>query len=365
MKKTLLLSTAIVAFAGMAVADVALTGRAEMGILGGSDEDNADFFTDIDVTFTMSGETDGGLSFGASVDLDEGGDGSAASDDNTDDGGATIFISGGFGKLTMGDTDGALDWALTDAGDNNNGGSLGDDETEHAGYLGAYLDGAYDGQIARYEYSFGDFGVAISAETDDSDDDGDDDGERDAGYALGFKYDTDLGGVGLSLGIGYQYVAGGYTLEFGRFDEIAGDNNGDLETPALGDTDAIGLSISADFNNGLVAGLTYNNWDVDDDDGVEADIQHVGVGIGYTTGALTLHANYGVFELTDVADLDDGDGTIDGFGLSAAYDLGGGAVVHAGYGSSSYDFDDDLAAAVGVDDDGNGSTYTFGLGLSF
>ncbi len=357
MKKTLLLSTAIVAFAGMAVADVALTGRAEMGILGGSDEDNADFFTDIDVTFTMSGETDGGLSFGASVDLDEGGDGSAASDDNTDDGGATMFISGGFGTLTMGDTDGALDWALTDAGNNGNGGSLADDETEHAGYLGAYLDGAYDGQIARYDYSFGDFGVAISAETDDSDDDGDDEGERDTGYALGFKYDTDLGGAALSLGIGYQFAAGGYTIDLGSYDDT-----GDLEA-VLGDTDAIGVSISAAFTNGLTAGMTYNNWDVNDDDGLEADIQHVGVGVGYTTGALTLHANYGVFEIDDLGDI--GDATVDGYGLSVAYDLGGGAVVHLGYGNSSYDLDDDLATALGRDDDDSSSTYSFGLGLSF
>ncbi|WP_224825035.1 porin [Cognatishimia sp. MH4019] len=357
MKKTLLLSTALVAFAGMAVADVALTGRAEMGIEGGSDENNADFFTDIDVTFTMSGETDGGLSFGASVDLDEGGDGSAASDDNTDDGGATIFISGGFGTLTMGDTDGALDWALVDAGNNGNGGSLDDDETTHAGYLGAYLDGAYDGQIARYDYSFGDFGVAISAETDDSDDDGDDDGERDTGYALGFKYDTDLGGAALSLGIGYQFAAGGYEIDLGSYDDT-----GDLEA-TLGDTDAIGVSISAAFTNGLTAGMTYNSWDVDDDDGLEADIQHVGVGVGYTTGALTLHANYGVFEIDDLGDI--GDATVEGYGLSVAYDLGGGAVVHLGYGNSSYDLDDDLATSLGRDDDDESSTYSFGLGLSF
>ncbi|MEL7211037.1 MAG: porin [Pseudomonadota bacterium] len=361
MKKTLLLSTALVAFGGMAVADVALTGRAEMGIEGGSDENNADFFTDIDVTFTMSGETDGGLSFGASVDLDEGGDGSPASDDNTDDGGATIFISGGFGTLTMGDTDGALDWALVDAGNNGNGGSLDDDETTHAGYLGAYLDGAYDGQIARYDYSFGDFGVAISAETDDSDDDGDDDGERDTGYAIGFKYDTDLGGAALSLGIGYQYADGGYNLKFEQFDD--GQVIDTAVVGGLGDTDAVGVSISAAFTNGLTAGMTYNSWDVSDDDGAEADIQHVGVGIGYTTGALTLHANYGVFEIDDLADI--GDATIDGYGLSVAYDLGGGAVVHLGYGNSSYDLDDDLAAATGLDDDGDGSTYSFGLGLSF
>ena len=65
MKKVLLASTALVASAGIAAADVSLSGSAELGII---DDDTAtQFHTDIDVTFTMSGETDGGLTFGASV----------------------------------------------------------------------------------------------------------------------------------------------------------------------------------------------------------------------------------------------------------------------------------------------------------
>ncbi|WP_298262238.1 porin, partial [uncultured Litoreibacter sp.] len=80
MKKILIASTALVSTAGIAAADVALSGRAEMGIFqqntafsGGAVGSDMQFFTDIDVTFTMSGETDNGLTFGASVDLDEGG----------------------------------------------------------------------------------------------------------------------------------------------------------------------------------------------------------------------------------------------------------------------------------------------------
>lgn len=341
MKKTLLLSTALVAFAGMAAADIALSGRAEMGVFGSSaDDDDLDFFTDVDVTFTMSGETDGGLSFGASIDLDEVGSAESveltddddniipnpaivdgATNNNDDDGGATFFISGGFGTLTMGDTDGALDWALTDAGNIKNGGSIADDETEHAGYFGAYHDGVYDNQIARYDYSFGDFGVAISAEMDDSDTDDD----RDTGYAIGVNYSADLGGTVLNAGLGYQQVD-------------LGADDGDSE-------EIIGVSLGADFAMGLSAGLTY----VDGDVLGQEDSSHIGVGIGYTTGALTLHANYGQF------DFDEADIQPSGFGLSAAYDLGGGAVLHAGYGSSDFDVDD-------VDDV---DTYSFGLGLSF
>ncbi len=310
MKKVLFASTALVAFSGAAVADVALSGRAEMGIFD-NDVESAQFFTDIDVTFTMSGETDGGLTFGASVDLDEGGDSAAAVADNTDDGGATIFIAGSFGTITMGDTDGALDWALTEAGNVGNPGSINDDETSHDGYVGSYLDGGSDGQILRWDYSFGDFGVAASIEEDNG-------GDGEIGYAIGLRYSLDLGGTTVALGIGHQ--------------EAASLTAGDQDS-------ATGVSASATLANGLSIGVVYADWDSAAVDGADSNF---GIGVGYSTGALSLHANYGE------VDTNDGSADTDGFGLAAAYDLGGGAVVHLGYRN------DDTA-----------DTYSLGLGLSF
>ena len=299
MKKLLIASTALVAFGGAAAADVALSGRAEMGIFGSTAGGKAQFFTDIDVTFTMSGETDNGLTFGASVDLDEGGAVSNATQNNADDGGATIFISGGFGTVTMGDTDGALDWALTEAGNVGNPGSLADDETSHAGYLGAYLDGGAgngDGQILRWDYTSGAFGVAVSLE----DDNGSNVANTGIGYAIGFKYSLDLSGTTVNFGIGHQKAA---------------DNVG-----VVADAKATGVSAAASFANGLSAGATYTNMSNMVND------KHYSLGMGYTTGAISVHANYGKFT---------GQGAnpdTKGYGLAAAYDLGGGAVVHAGYG---------------------------------
>ncbi len=310
MKKVLFASTALVAFSGAAVADVALSGRAEMGIFD-NDVESAQFFTDIDVSFTMSGETDGGLTFGASVDLDEGGDGAAAVADNTDDGGATIFIAGSFGTITMGDTDGALDWALTEAGNVGTPGSINDDETSHDGYVGSYLDGGSDGQILRWDYSFGDFGVAASIEEDNG-------GDGEIGYAIGLRYSLDLGGTTVALGIGHQ--------------EAASLTAGDQDS-------ATGVSASATLANGLSIGVVYADWDSAAVDGADSNF---GIGVGYSTGALSLHANYGE------VDTNDGSADTDGFGLAAAYDLGGGAVVHLGYRN------DDTA-----------DTYSLGLGLSF
>lgn len=322
MKKILLTTTALVAFAGAASADVAISGYAEMGIAGGSGVETQ-FHQDIDVTFSMTGETDSGLSFGASVDLDE----TAAGTNNSDDNGTTVFISGGFGTLTMGDTDGAADWALTEAGNVGNPGSLADDETGHSGYLGSYFDGAYDGQIVRYDNTFGDFGVAVSLEMDDSV------GGNSNGYALGLKYNLDLSGTTVALGLGYQSAtstAAGYSL--------AGVTVGSGV-----DIDGIALSAAATFDNGLSAGLVYTSFDIGGLDG-----NHIGLGLGYTTGALSLHANYGQYDV-DFA------GKQSGYGLAVGYDLGGGASVLAAYGHS----DNNYTSAV------SSNTFSAGLALSF
>jgi outer membrane protein OmpU len=348
MKKILIASTALISTAGLAAAEVALSGRAEMGIFqqnaafGGGNAGNIQFFQDIDVTFTMSGETDNGLTFGASVDLDEadgsgsfaGGNtlgASGATGNNADDGGATIFISGAFGTVTMGDTDGALDWAMTEAGNVGNPGSLADDETTHAGYLGAYLDGGVagsgDGQILRWDYTSGAFGVAVSLE----DDNGSTAASTNIGYAIGFKYSLDLSGTTVNFGLGYQKAADDATGALAP-----------LGNPV--DAKATGVSVSANFANGLSAGVTYTDMKN------MANDKHYSLGLGYTTGAISVHANYGKF--TDNAAIAGG-ADVKGYGLAAAYDLGGGAVVHFGYGSSK--------PTGGV----TAKSMSLGLGLSF
>ena len=305
MKKVLFASTALVAFSGAAVADVALSGRAEMGLFGSTTAD-VQFFTDIDVTFTMTGETDNGLSFGASVDLDEGGAGAPAVADNADDGGIAIFVRGDFGTVTLGDTDGALDWALTEAGNVGNPGSIADDETSHAGYLGSYGDGSGDGQILRYDFSAGDFGVAVSVEGSDT---AASPTGNDYGFAIGLKYNLDLGGTTVALGVGYQTT--------------------------VDDQDIVGVSATAKLDNGFSVGIQYSDWSD------SANDSHIGLGVGYSTGPISLHANYGRLDTA-------AGGEVDGFGVAAAYDLGGGAVAHFGYRN-----DDAVTSA------------SIGLGLSF
>lgn len=303
MKKVLFATTALVASAGFAAAEVSLSGSAEIGIFDNGTSD-AQFHSDMDVKFSLSGETDNGLTFGATIDLDEVGDdddvaGVPAGDPIAAAGVGeehSVFISGGFGTVTMGDTDGALDWAMQEV--NLVGGSIQDDETIHAGFnANSGLDGSNDGQVLRYDYSFGAFAVAASVELDDA-------GTTDDVYAIGFKYDADLGGIALGFGLGYQ--DGGAT--FG---------------------DITGVSVDADFGNGFVAGLNYSDFSTGND--------HLGLGVGYTMDALSIGVNYGEF-----------DTGADGFGIAVNYDLGG-AVVQFGYGDSS----------TGID------TYSLGIAMSF
>lgn len=326
MKKVLFATTALVAFAGAASAEIAISGSAEMGFVGGGDavtnpgfanggaastaRGDLEFHNDVTLSIKATGETDTGLSFGASFDFSkvEGDANGNVSIDNE-----AAFISGAFGTLTMGEIDSAIDWAIVETV--GNPGSIGDDETIHAGYMGAFADGTYDNQHLRYDYTMGAFGFAISAELDDS--------SNDAGYAVGVKYNTTFGSTAVGLGLGYQSVEVG-----------------------AADLDIIAVAANADFGNGFVAGIMYSDWD---SSVAGADMDHTQLSMGYTTGAFSIGANYGVWDTAA--------GDIEGFGVAAAYDLGGGLSVHAGYGDSKWD------AAFGSD--AGQETYSLGVSMAF
>lgn len=324
MKKVLFATTALVAFAGVAAADVTVTGSAEMGIAGASlnnvntnngantYRDTTVFFQSVDVRFSMSGTADNGLSFGAIIDLDDlvdtGADPVDVAGDFAD---FTVFIRGDFGTLTMGDTDGALDWAMQEVNFGSPG-SIADNETAHAGYNGnSGLDGFldFDGQVLRYDYTIGDFGFAVSAEKGDGLDESDD-----VLFGLGFRYGFDFGGGSAGIGLGYQ------TIEDANL--AAGDQG----------TDVLGLSLSVQLDSGFSAAFNYS--DIDGTGTLAArDGEHMAIGASYTFDAITVHVNYGEYDWAVGSGVADSDG----YGLAASYDLGGGLTAHLGYGRSSID----------------------------
>lgn len=98
MKKLLLATTALVASAGVAAADVTVGGDGRMGLV--YDGSDWEFTNRVRVSFTLSGETDTGLAFGGSIRADNAGDGASGV-------GGNIYIKGEFGTLWMGDVDSA------------------------------------------------------------------------------------------------------------------------------------------------------------------------------------------------------------------------------------------------------------------
>ncbi|MDA7425160.1 porin [Thalassococcus lentus] len=317
MKNILFATTALVATAGVASADIAISGSGEIGIFGGDGIDTQ-FHTDVDVTFAMTGEADNGLTFGASVDLDEGGAGAAAVANDADDGGASFFVAYGNARLDMGDTDGAFDAVIAETA--LAGGSINDAHTGHAGWghaaginLNNGMDGSAftggDGQIARFSYSFEGFTGHISAEQSLN-------GAFDTIWGVGIRYSADISNATVGVGLGYQ-----------------SQNNV---------FDLWGLSLDTTFDNGLSAAVSYSKLSFNGG----GEVEHTAIGFGYTMNALAIGINYGEYN-TDFG------WDSNGFGIAMSYDLGGGLTAQAGYGSS----DDQIL--------GSSDSWSLGLAMSF
>jgi outer membrane protein OmpU len=351
MKKVLLATTALIGFAGAASAEIKLDGYAEIGVDGGNNVFKTQFNNDFYFNLNFSSESDSGLAFGGKVRIiDTNGTGTVNGTPGFDK--EAFWVSGSFGKVTLGDTPGALSWAVPNvlygtATAIYSGTSIADDHSTHAGaYWNTGMDGLYgpggsNGQIARYEYSFGDFGVAGSVEMDNR--------STTPTYThqnpvvgIGAKWSGDLSGTAVRAGIGYQ-------------------SNGSANTWSI--------AAKATMTNGFTASLGYAAFNSDkgadkilgtlDDGTVFTDYvgngvlvdKWVGLGVAYTTGALTVGANYGMYSAAIA-------GTPDpkGWGLVANYDLGGGAVAMVGYGASN--------GAGYVSGNGHGSkTWSAGLGM--
>ena len=136
MKKVLFATSALVLSAGFASAEVALSGDGRMGII--YDGNDAQFSSRARVRFNLSGESDAGLSFGASFRVDqENYNGNQYRSAARGTAGA-IWISGTYGKLSMGDTVSASERAIGDL------------------YEVGYTDGSFGVDIEEISYLTGD-----------------------------------------------------------------------------------------------------------------------------------------------------------------------------------------------------------------
>jgi outer membrane protein OmpU len=273
MKKILLATSALVMTAGVAAAEITLSGDARMGIIDNFGDDNAGFTSRARVKFTLSGETDTGLSFGASFRADNAIGASSGT-------AGEVFVSGAFGKLTMGDIDGAAQQAV---GNVDGVGLTGLGDLNEAVYLHNILGIAGDDPTAAYEYSAGGFTGIFSATNPDN--------------TLGPDVDP-------ILALGLKYAAGDYTFALGY--ESIGDD--DADHVIVGVTANFGaVAVKANYGQGSVGAL-------------DGDQYHLSA--TYTADALSVTAFYGDDEELLGAEA---------YGLGASYDLGGGAKVVGGY----------------------------------
>lgn len=261
MKKILLATTLLAGFAGVASAEVALSGDARVGVISTAGGD-LQLTSRARVSFALSGESDSGLSFGASFRADNAVAASVGA-------GGSVYVSGAFGKLSVGDVDSA---AKATVGNVSGVGLTG------LGDQNEIFFGTHSMPAALYEYSTGAVSVALST-----------------GQAGTEQYAA-----------GVKYSAGAYTVALG------------YEGGAGAGTDRLYIGGSATFGATTVKAVYTDRFD---DFAISAD---------YVAGATTVTAFYhdlnGAFGLGATYDLGGGAKVVGGVvkpeAADASYDLG-------------------------------------------
>ena len=275
MKKLLIASTALVATAGMASADITISGHAAAGIhsglhdAGGTTAQADGVFSNAGIDFAMSGATDNGITFSASISADAGteidqGDFELDGTDLGHMGLGAVSMTGTFGTLTFDD----------------------------AGIDNLYND-AYTAADVSYSTTVGAVSLTVA---------------------------HDVGGAADGNSMSAGYTASGMTFALAASDAAAGTASRLKVSYALNDAVSVSgktdqaagaesvqtITASTTLNGVSVALSSANNstWDVD---------------LGYTAGGFAL--TYGVDET-------------DGWTATATAALGGGATFAAGVDSN-------------------------------
>ena len=214
MKKILLATTILSMSAGFAAADVAVSGSARMGIVSSATGD-AVFSNRVRISFSGTGTTDGGLAFGGTARADNSVSANAGV-------AGSAFISGAFGKISMGDVAG---------GDAASVGQLASVGWDGAGYGNSINyasdagggDGGLPGTMselgaARVSYSYAAGSVTVNASTSQLTNGGA------SASAIGASFTSGA----LTVGVGYG-VADGLSITGYK----AYDTNTDAGQPVL------------------------------------------------------------------------------------------------------------------------------------
>jgi outer membrane protein OmpU len=169
----------------------------------------------------MTGETDSGITFGATIRADNSQNGQGGTNGQR---AGSVFVSGSFGTLTFGDTNGADEqwvgdvpgnYSLTGLTDINetkyisNGGDFGNDTGS------TFAENPLARPTVRYDFDIAGFGISLSSNRDLSD------------IGVGAGYAADFGGGAWSVGAGYYKFDSFVTTGEGQL-EVIEDADGNL-----------------------------------------------------------------------------------------------------------------------------------------
>lgn len=330
MKKVLFATSALVLSAGFASAEVALSGDGRMGVV--YDGDDAQFSSRARVKFTLTGESDAGLSFGAAFRVDQ--ENYSSNDYRSAARGTAgaVWISGTYGKLSMGDVVSASEKAIGDLNEvGYTDGTFGAD-IEEIWFLTGDGVNTDQGPNILYEYTINNISLYASAS----------DGQDDAWFTTpGADYDddtTDAPSDHVAWSIAARYDADNWwaALSYAKQDDaeeigLAGQytiNNFAIKGIYLDYSDRQDIVVDSDSFTGELANLrdTAGNYEQD---------RTYGLGLSYQMDAWVFEGFYRRDEFSsDVAGY--GDEDFDSFGIGAEYDLGGGAVLAGGIIDTDY-----------------------------
>mgnify|MGYP003959995137 FL=1 len=202
MRKVLLASTAIIAVAGVAKAEISISGKFELGYQTESDDTTYDqdaMFQNDNITFSFTNVTDTGLAISGTTVYD-------SDADATDE--SSFTVAGDFGAVTLGENDGAganfMPWVVAA---NNNLGSY-DSGVPAIDNTGASLVGAYaypqyksddEVKVTYTSPSMGGFSFGYSMADTAVTGTGTTSSDTEANTSFGASYSSDMGGVSVHI----------------------------------------------------------------------------------------------------------------------------------------------------------------------
>ena len=318
MRKVLLATTALVAMTGAAAADVSVNGYYEFNYTATSDDRTTTYDTmgdDTEVHIGFNTTSDNGLAYGMKVEIET----SAGSDLSSNNDEASMYISGDFGKITLGENDGAAEDGVLWSGNTHFMGSWGSSVTTNNSGGSAMLvdDHVYygpggNGMKVKYNSpNVGGFTFAYSME-----DKGSSSASEDTQASV--VYSMDMSGVGVTVSAGmndsgeatdtneaaFQFIqltSGDLTVTGGRSTHDNASDSSDIDTTLLG--------LDYSLNDQVTVSAEYLN-SKNGTSGNQDELDATGFGVSYNIAPglnfdLT-HHTYTVTDATTTSNNNDG-----------------------------------------------------------